>query len=138
MTITAFFELLTGSLGLERKVQEKLGLEITAREAFNKLLALDVQEEDFPWEGTADGRPYEFSLFPVELQPDEETLAQQEIVIRLPQELFGYEFKLFENEERTKFLRLVQYRGYELGYFPETFLEEHLKEPQEVQTGVPQ
>ena len=136
LTITAFFELLTGSLKLERKVEEKLGLEITAREAFTKLLALDPREEDFPWEGTADGKWYEISLFPVELAPDKDVAEEQEVTLRLEQELFGYEFTLFENEEKTKGLRLVQYKEYSRGHFTEAFLAERLKEAPEARKGL--
>jgi len=129
LTITAFFEVLAGSLRLEKQVEEKLGLEVAAREAFIKLLTMDPREEYFPWEGTADGKPYELSLFPVELRPIEDTMEKSEVIIQLEQELFYYEFKLFENDKKQKFIRLVRYMGYPFGYFTEKFLAEHLKDP---------
>ena len=128
LTVTVFFELLSGSLRLEHKVQGKLGQELVARAAFDKLLALDPRDPEFPWEGLAKGLAYEFSIFPLETQEDYENAADQGIVVRLPLELYGYELRLYEDEERTRSFRLVRYMAHPPGYYNEAFIEEWVRE----------
>lgn len=137
LTVTAFFELMAGSLRLEYKVQQKVGLPAIAKQAFDRLMERDVTDEEFPWEGVAAGHPYKLELVPVELQPDEEETRDQEIIITLPQELFAYVFYLYENEGMTNYLRLVKYVSYPPGHFTDEFLESHLSLPDISAEGKP-
>ncbi|PTN35142.1 hypothetical protein C6366_11520 [Desulfonatronum sp. SC1] len=90
LTVTVFFQLLSGSMNLERKGRDLVQELILADRAFEELQRLDVRDPDFPWEGEAHGLTWRLEIHPVDIASP--TIEEDELALRLPQELYLYVF----------------------------------------------
>lgn len=107
-TVATFFQLLGGSLRLERKSQVRTETAVAARQIFDNLLTMDIQSDDFPWEGEEGAYSWKMSMDALEIQQaaDEDAIAQG-MVLNLPLELYRINFEFSRNDKRMLTLAKV-------------------------------
>ncbi len=129
LTVTVFFQLLSGSLRLEVRSRQMSEAVVEARMLFDQLMAMDVRESRYPWSGEAEGRAWNLSLYavdvPAPLDADART-GEELLSVRTPSEL--YRFVLDFTARGGRKVQLALYRDYEPGYFSDDFKNDHVRE----------
>ncbi|MBN2333128.1 MAG: prepilin-type N-terminal cleavage/methylation domain-containing protein [Deltaproteobacteria bacterium] len=125
LTVTVFFQVLSASMKLEQKGRRLDELQLVAGQLFDLLLAHDVREETFPWQGEVEGLPWKLTLFPIDVR-DKDSVAAEEIAVRLPEELYRFILQVSYGARGTALLTLTREMRFPLTYFDDAFREEHL------------
>lgn len=126
LTVTVFFQLLSGSLRLEARGRETASAVVEARMLFDQLMAMDLRDDGFPWSGEADGRSWSVSMQAVDA-PDPLDAAQADrLSVRTPSELYRIELDFTTRGGRA--VSLTLYRDFEPGYLTDDFKDEHVSE----------
>lgn len=133
LTVTVFFQLLSGSLRLEVRSRQTAEAVVEARMLFDQLMAMDVRDDEYPWSGEADGRAWNLSMYavdvPAPLDPDARSGEQSEeelLTVRTPSEL--YRFVLDFTARGGRKVQLALYRDYQPDYFSDDFKNDHVQE----------
>lgn len=133
LTVSVFFQLLSGSLRLEVRSRQTAEAVVESRMLFDQLMAMDVRDDEYPWSGEAEGRAWNVSMYavdvPAPLDADARSAEQSEdelLTVRTPSEL--YRFVLDFTARGGRNVRLSLYRDYEPGYFTDDFKNEHVQE----------
>ncbi len=90
LSVTVFFQLLSGSMNLERKGRDLVQELILADRAYEELLRRDVRDSDFPWQGEAHGLSWRLEIHPVDIASAK--IEEDELALQLPTELYLYAF----------------------------------------------
>ncbi|EGJ48563.1 type IV pilus modification PilV family protein [Desulfocurvibacter africanus] len=133
LTVSVFFQLLSGSLRLEVRSRQTAEAVVESRMLFDQLMAMDVRDDEYPWSGEAEGRAWNVSMYavdvPAPLDADAQSDEQSEdelLTVRTPSEL--YRFVLDFTARGGRNVRLSLYRDYEPGYFNDDFKNDHVQE----------
>ncbi|MFO7595926.1 MAG: type II secretion system protein [Desulfocurvibacter africanus] len=137
LTVSVFFQLLSGSLRLEVRSRQTAEAVVESRMLFDQLMAMDVRDDEYPWSGEAEGRAWNVSMYAVDVpapldadsRSNEQSAEQSEdelLMVRTPSEL--YRFVLDFTARGGRNVRLSLYRDYEPGYFTDDFKNEHVQE----------
>jgi len=122
LTVTVFFQLLSGSMNLERKGRDLVQELILADRAFEELQRLDVRDPDFPWEGEARGLTWRLEIHPLDIAST--TIEEDELALRLPQELYLYEFRYVYGKGPGR--NIQRHVAHALGFFDDRFRSAHI------------
>ncbi|RLB70348.1 MAG: type II secretion system protein [Deltaproteobacteria bacterium] len=127
LTVTVFFQVLSSSMKLERKGRRLDQVQLVSGQLFDFLLARDVREDDFPWRGELAVGSWELQLLPVDVREDDSTaFSEAEVPVKLPEELYRFVLRVHYGPGGKKLLTLTQEQRFRLGYFSDSFKEEHL------------
>lgn len=125
LVVVVFFQLLSGSLGLELKSRQKIETALLARQTFDDLMRQEVRSDDFVWEGTVAGHPWTLTIAELDAEKiDDDTPA--EVRLQHTSGLYAFTFTMFDSARRTGSFRLYLEQAYPTGHFSEAFLQRHL------------
>lgn len=123
LSLTVFFQLLSGSMKLSYKGRHLLNSAIHADEIFSGILLQDITSEDFVWHAEIEQGGWDLQLEAIEIQnPD---IDNDELSIILPADLYRLVFTLYAADGRPV-ISLASVRQYPLNYFSEDFKREHV------------
>lgn len=122
LTVTVFFQLLSGSMNLERRGRDVVLEAMVAEQAFTALQREDIREADFPWTGQAGRLSWRLLIFPEEVR--DAFREDDEADLLLPTELYRYTFRYSwrDGSERT----LVAFMTHPPEFFDDQFRATHL------------
>lgn len=123
LSLTVFFQLLSGNIKLSYKGRHLLNSAIHADEIFSKLLLQDITSEDFVWHAEIEQGEWDLQLKAIEIQ--ETDIDTDELNIILPADLYRLVFTLYAADGRPV-ISLASVRQYPFNYFPEDFKQEHV------------
>jgi len=130
LVVVVFFQLLSGSLGLELKSRQKMATALLARETFDDLLRQDVRDDGFVWEGTVSGHPWTLAIAELDAVAPDSPGAPDEIRLQHTTELYAFTFTMYDSERRASAFRLYLEQSYATGHFTEEFRRRYLPEPE--------
>ncbi len=122
LTVTVFFQLLSGSMNLERRGRDVVLEAMVAEQTFTALQRKDIREADFPWTGQAERLSWRLHVFPEEVR--DAFRQDDEADLRLPTELYRYTFHYSwrDGPDRT----LVAFMTHPPDFFDDQFRATHL------------
>lgn len=123
LSLTVFFQLLSGSMKLSYKGRHLLNSAIHADEIFSGILLQDITSEDFVWHAEIEQGKWDLQLEAIEIQ--EPDVDNDELNIILPADLYRLVFTLYAADGRPV-ISLASVRQYPLNYFSEDFKQEHV------------
>jgi len=120
MVLAVFFQIMSSSLRLEHSAGKAVEEAVHMEQVFKTLLAGDVRDSDFQWEGEKDGNTWTLQIQEVDT---EQTRAHSENTLHMRSELYRY---IFEYQSRKgKTWTLVRYVQHEPDFFDEDFKRRH-------------
>ena len=130
LTVTVFLQLLSSGLLLESKGRMRTEAAMVARQTFDRLLGLDMRGEDYPWTGETENGGYAWTvnLKALEVQRARDSLADGEIFLRLPAELYEVTFDF--RRDGKPLLRLARVVSHPATHFSADFKNEFADLPE--------
>jgi len=122
MVIAVFFQIMSSGLRLEYNADKGVKKVVEMDQAFKALLASDVRDRDFQWEGESDGSSWTLLIQQVDT---EQTRAYSDDTLHAASELYRYIFKYKTSKSRE--WTLVRYVQHEPGFFDEDFKRRHFQ-----------
>ncbi len=116
MSVAVFFQVISSGLRLEFAAVNRTSQAVHMEQTFRNLMADDVRESGFDWQGEDDKGVWELSLEQVET---EQTRAHTEHQLQAGSELYRYVFDYHSRDGRK--WTLVRYVRYEPDFFDEDF-----------------
>lgn len=126
LTVTIFFQLLSSSIRLEIKGREQIDIVLAASQIFDTVMEAAINEPEFDfWEGEEDGISWDLTILEME---NVSLLAEDEIPMRVDKNLYKFILAVHYGTDRKKTMRLYRYKAYEPNFFPQDFVNAHVKE----------
>ena len=126
LCVSVFFQLLSASLKLEHKGRHEEEVQLAAAQLFEVLLACDVRQDDFAWEGEIGKLPWTLKLFSVDLDRGRDKHAGDGLFYKLPAELYRFALTVSYGPKKNKKLELFREKTFKTGYFSDDFKEDHI------------
>lgn len=120
MAVTVFFQVMSAGIRLEFSSAGRTSVVLEAGQIMGRLMALDVRDDDFHWQGEENG-----SVWSLEIQ-EVETLKNRQSwddFLKLNSELYRYVF-IYKNGNNQE-LTMVRYVQYYSDFFSEDFKRRH-------------
>ncbi|WP_198146009.1 PulJ/GspJ family protein [Desulfonatronovibrio magnus] len=118
--VTVFFQVLSAAMRLEYSAAERVAETIYMRQAYNLVMAQDVRDDDFQWEGQEDDYQWVLTIEPVETL---KTQSESDETLQIDSELYRYVFK-YQSKNGRQWV-IERYLQHEPDYFSEDFQRIH-------------
>lgn len=126
LTVTVFFQLLSGSMNLEARGRDLTRETLLADRLFQDLQRLDIREPDFPWRGESHGLAWELRIQPVDVEDTQVDI--EDLLLKLPRELYRYVFDYSRDGHPRG--TITRYETYPRDFFDDQFRAAHLSSSQ--------
>lgn len=123
LVVTVFFQLLSAGLRLEYRADQGTQGILDLGQAWTQVIAQDVREDDFQWEGELEQGSWSLEIEPVETEMRAWRDLDQEHGLQLSSELYRYIFSFRSAEDRQ--WALIRYVRYDPDFFSDEFKRIH-------------
>ncbi|WP_291323174.1 prepilin-type N-terminal cleavage/methylation domain-containing protein [Desulfonatronospira sp.] len=122
MTVAVFFQVLSAGLKLEFASMQRTVETVHVNQKFNAILAADVRDSNFEWEGEDNHGDWRLHIEQVDT---EQTRAHSDDQLQVGSDLYRYVFEYQYHQGRK--WTLLRYVQHETGFFDQDFKRRHFQ-----------
>lgn len=128
LTVTTFLQLMGSGVRLEVKSKTRTESAVAARRLFDRLLEMDIREDEFPWTGQQGDYAWTVTMKALAIQQPKDNFTAGEIYLALPYELYevGFDLKV----RGKQFIHLARVISQPASYFEPDFKDEYIQLPE--------